>query len=128
MSSAGIPPDVRRFLDRHIDSAVQVELLLLLRGRAGRCSIDEIARELRIDPHHARDQVAGLRTSGVVAEQDGKFTYAPADAAIAAAVDHLAAAYETHRVAITSAIYSKPSGPIRSFSDAFRIRKDRDDG
>ena len=128
MSVGGIPADVRRFLDRHIDSIVQVEILLVLRRQTRMYAIEEVAAELRIDGQHALDQVAGLVQSGVIAEQDQKFSYAPPNAAIGRAVDNLASAYETHRVAITTAIYAKPSGPIRSFSDAFRLRKDQDDG
>ena len=46
---------------------------------------------------------------------DGKGNYLVAD---------LEKIYKTRRVSVISFIYSKPTDPLRAFSDAFKLRKD----
>ena len=41
-----------------------------------------------------------------------------------ARVSELEKIYKERRVSVISFIYSKPSDPLRAFSDAFRLRKD----
>jgi hypothetical protein len=57
-----------------------------------------------------------------------QYQFAPVDPAIAPAVAALAGLYATHRVSIISMIFSKPADRLRSFADAFRFRKDKNDG
>lgn len=42
----------------------------------------------------------------------------------AGTVANLERIYKERRVSVISFIYSKPSDPLRAFSDAFRLRKD----
>jgi hypothetical protein len=128
--SASIPEDVRNFLFQHIDSVEQLEVLLLLRMHADRgWSPEEVATELRTDARSVRERLDDLRGGGLLAaEPEGGLRYAPKSPALDRTVHAVAQCYETHRVAIITLIFSKPSDRIRSFADAFRLRKEEDDG
>lgn len=128
---------VKPFLARQIDSVVQLEVLLLVADRKPRSfSADQIARELRIDPAWADGQLALLSERGLLARStaiEAAYEYAPASNEIRDAVTALSRAYADRRVSVISEIYSKPpppsaADPLKSFSDAFRIRKDTTNG
>jgi hypothetical protein len=128
-----LPKDLQEFLSQHISSVVQVELLLLLHGSAPReWPAGAIARELRIEPGWARTQAQDLSERGLLESRSESgqvlFRFQPADPALAAAVGRLADAYTSRRVSIISFIYSRPIDQLKSFSDAFRLRKEKPDG
>ena len=132
MSQDEIPPNVRRFLSDHVESVVQVEALLLLHARPDVAfGSADVAAALKVEPAWAGAQLSNLRSRGILAEvAPGAYRWAPATAEIGSAVDGLARAYADRRVTVIGLIYARPSEPLRSFADAFRIRrdKDRDDG
>jgi hypothetical protein len=133
-----IPDEVKAFLAAHIESVLQLEILLLLHGRAPRqWTAAELAQELRIDAVWASNQLAGLADAGVLGvsaaaaapEATGPaYRYEPRTAEMDRAVAGLAREYEARRVTIIGLIFSKPIDKLRSFADAFRIRKDKTDG
>lgn len=127
-----ISADVRALIARHIESVVHLELLLLFQQSPARArTADAVASELRIESTWAAAQLAKLSTRGLlgVADPAGpSYRFAPASPDIARAVDGLALAYAARRVSVISLIYSKPSDPLRTFSDAFRLRKDDTNG
>ena len=132
MNEADIREDVRRFLAQHIESVVQLEVLLLLHAHADRdFSPPQVGTELRIDAAGAAEQLAKLCNTGLLSCTNNpspvyRFQAPPATADTVAA---LAKAYNDRRVTIISLIYSKPADKIRIFTDAFRIRKEKpDDG
>ena len=53
---------------------------------------------------------------------DPRYRYAPATEEQRGAVDKLAAAYQTDRVAVTKLIFAKPADPATTFANAFRLR------
>lgn len=128
--NGGIPDNVRSFVLQHIDSVAGLEVLLLVHDHRGRAwTPDEAAAELRIEPMAAESRLADLRDHGLVAgDAAAGFTFSPRTAAQGAAVADLARCYQTHRVAVITLIFSKPSDRIRSFADAFRLRRGEDDG
>ena len=132
MSEADIREDVRRFLAQHIESVVQLEVLLLLHARAtSEFSPQQVGTELRIDAAGAAEQLAKLCATGLLdCGGDPNPTYRfHASPATTDAVASLARAYNDRRVTIISLIYSRPVDKIRIFTDAFRIRKEKpDDG
>jgi len=125
-----IPQPVRAFIAAHVESVLQLELLLLLHAQAPRpWTADELARELRIDAAWASAQLASLAGAGVLdagAADPPAYRYAPRTPQLDAAVAGLARAYAARRVTVIGLIFSKPVAKIRSFADAFRFRKDRD--
>jgi hypothetical protein len=109
---------------------VQLEILLLLFGQRERAwSSDDIARELRVDAAWVDSQLGNLCTNGVVTCTTTKpltYQYQPKSPELDQAVVGLAQAYADRRVTVISMIFSKPIDKLRSFADAFKIRKDKD--
>lgn len=125
MGRTELPASVRNLIERHLESAADVETLLLLCQEVVWWNAVAVARELRID----RDQAAGIldrlsRTGLLGRGDDGTFRYEPRRPKIAEAVAQLVQLYPAYRVAIVSEIYARPSGPIRDFSEAFRMRRE----
>jgi hypothetical protein len=128
--SGEISDQCRAFILDNIGSVVQLEALLLLRRSGTPSTVDALARELRIEPNGALEQLTMLWRRGLLERLDNpeRDAYAPRTPAAAACVDALAAAYDDRRVTVISLIYSRPQDTVRVFADAFRLRKDEDDG
>jgi hypothetical protein len=113
---------LRAFIERHLTTAAQVDVLLLLHRERQAWAAAAVAKELRIDAHQAEHLMVLLAKAGLLQKDDDVFRYAPRTAALAARVDDLAEQFPAFRVAIISLIFAKPGASLRSFSDAFRIR------
>jgi hypothetical protein len=127
-----IPQQVRRFLSDHIESVVQMEILLLLHANPARAfSAADVGRELRIEPEWATTQLANLSARGILSADrvsDALYRYDPQTPQLDAAIAGLARAYTDRRVSIIGLIYSKPTDQLQSFADAFRLRREKDNG
>jgi hypothetical protein len=133
VSDEGIPQEVRAFITEHIGSVLQLELLLLLQKKRDRdFDAAEVVQELRIDPSWAAGQLDDLCAIGILAcdESNGtrRYRYSPKTPLLDSAVRSLDRAYTDRRVSVISLIFSKPTDKLRSFADAFRVRKDKSDG
>ena len=142
MVDDGIPARVKQLITEHVDSVMQLEVLLLLAGQGGQAArgwtAAELAQQLRVDPAWVDTTLRGLAATGLVTLTDSgasgaaaaaapEFRYAPRNAELAATVNELADAYAHRRVTVIGLIFAKPTDKIRSFADAFRLRKDRSD-
>lgn len=129
MAGGTLPPEVSALIARHIDSVVRLEVLLYLHGRApGRETAEAAAKELRVDAVWASGQLEELCARGFANFDESSprtYQYAPSTAQLASSVEALANAFAQRRVAVIAAIYSQPPDPLRTFSDAFKLRKDR---
>ena len=123
----GLPADVAQLIADRVESMEQVEILRFVRAEDARAwRADEIALKLRIDPGSAARNVAALAERGLLSADAGPpptYRYAPATAALRDAVDGLAEAYNSRPVTLVKAIYDRPAPALKSFADAFRIRK-----
>ncbi len=132
MSDAVIPPRVQRFIATHIDSIEKLEVLLLLRTQADReWTARDVSLELRIAETSAATRLADLAARRLVTERGGSpvaYRFAPASAEDAQDVTDLQDTYATRRVSVISFIFSKPLDKVRGFADAFRLKRDKDDG
>ena len=126
---SGLPADVHQFLYQNIESVEQLEVLLLLLRRPDRgWSPDEVARELYSHPASITRRLALLLGQGLLREiEPGCYQYAPRTAELHATVLRVADSYGERRVAVVTLIASKPIENVRAFSDAFRIRRPRED-
>jgi hypothetical protein len=80
---------------------------------------------LRIDLEQAAWVLSRLAADGLLTGDDhAGYRFETRARRKAHAVERLAALYPTYRVAIISLIFSKPSGAMHDFSDAFRLRED----
>ena len=127
-----IPVEVKALIGRHIDSVVQLELLLLFqRDPANIWTAADAARELRIEPAWTAAQLDQLASRGLlrgIENQGEAYRFAPESPEVGTAVNRLAQLYADRRVSIIALIYSKPTDSLRTFADAFRLRKDGKDG
>lgn len=127
---AVLPPEVEELISRDIDSVVRLEVLLQLHANRNTPLTAEAAAEaMRIDAGWARAQLEELRARGFVRQEGASdaYLFAPATEALAEGVDALARAYADRRVAVISTIYSRPADPLRSFTDAFNLRRRPED-
>lgn len=128
MVEGRLPEHLNRFLAEKIRSVSQLEMLLLVRSAPDRAwSADEICRALYIAPEMCIEQLEQLRASGLFATgtAPGQYQYAPQDPALADTMAELAVMYHQRRVTVITAIYSEPTDKIRTFADAFRLRKEK---
>jgi hypothetical protein len=130
----GISPCVKQFITDHVESVMQLEVLLLLAGHSGQprriWAAADLAQQLRIDSAWVDAQLRMMAAGGVVAVVEGsppQFRYEPRTTELSQTIDELAHAYNDRRVTVIGLIFSKPGDKIRSFADAFRLRKDKSD-
>ena len=119
-----LPAAVRHLIEHHLNSAADVDTLLLLCGTDALWTGPAVARQLRIDGEQAAGILARLARAGLLRTEGDSYRYAPRSHKLAEAVASLAQLYPAYRVAIVSEIYARPSGPIRDFSEAFRLRRE----
>lgn len=119
-----LPERVRALLDRHITSVEQLELLLVLQDApTQRFTPADAARRVGTAAHSAKIRLDELANAKLVEEGGGTYAYAATGERDQAVVE-LRRLYATHRVRIISRIFDKPPESVRSFADAFRLRKD----
>lgn len=132
MSDAAIPPRVQRFISTHIDSIEKLEVLLLMRARAEReWNARDVSMELRITEASAAARLQDLTARRLLVEHPSSplsYRYHPASSEDEQAVGELQETYNTRRVSVISFIFSKPLDKVRGFADAFRLKRDKDDG
>ena len=123
MTSDPLPDDIRELVVKKIESVAQLEALLFLRDHSGLgFDVGSLARQLFAPEPAVEVALARLQSDGFVKQEQGTFRY-EAPPGLSEKVDRLAASYRKHLVPITNLIHSKPSA-ARSFSDAFRFRKE----
>lgn len=132
MSDAAIPPRVQRFIATHIDSIEKLEVLLLLRSRAEReWNARDVSQELRITEASAAARLEDLTARRLLVKVSGStlsYRYGPVGAEDEQDVGELQATYSTRRVSVISFIFSKPLDKVRGFAEAFRLKRDKDEG
>lgn len=132
MSDAVIPPRVQRFISTHIDSIEKLEVLLLMRARADReWNARDVSMELRITEASAAARLQDLTARRLLVAQEGpplSYRYRPPSSEDDQAVAELQETYNTRRVSVISFIFSKPLDKVRGFADAFRLKREKDDG
>lgn len=124
---------VRALIVEHMRSVVELECLLLLHRDAARSwSANELAEELRIGADWAIRELADLTQRGFAAADGGtppRYKFSAPTPALRETVAQLATFYTEHRVSVIEMIYAKPAGsPLKSFADAFRLRKEPPSG
>jgi hypothetical protein len=121
------PADIKQFIADNIDTVAQLELLLLLRNDPSKgWSPQEAGAALYGAADVIALQLADLQSKRLLARgpKDQTFAYRPETPELAQLVDRLADLYRERRVAVITAVYTKPVDKIRSFADSFRLRKD----
>ncbi|HET7786865.1 MAG TPA: hypothetical protein VFL36_12910 [Myxococcales bacterium] len=121
-----LPDDVTRFIAEHVDNLEQLEILLLLRAQLSReLDAREVTAELRLGPSSASERLADMEARGFLAAQGDppRYRYSPDTAEKARLIDELARCYAERRVSVITRIFSPRSDAVRSFADAFKLRR-----
>jgi DNA-binding IclR family transcriptional regulator len=125
LSTGGSTDAVLAFVDRHIESIEQLEVLLLLAGSGRALSAAEIFQKIQSSQSSIEQRLGSLVTAGFVTRNEkGLYFFEPKEEAVRATVMDLADAYRTRRVRIIEAIYARKTDAVRTFADAFKFRKD----
>jgi len=103
-----LPTSVQDLIQQHLDSAADVETLLLLRRDHRGWTARAVARELRIDVEQAANILARLRRTGLLRRtEDGTYRFDPREPDLAGAVARLAQLYPAYRVAVVHQLYGR---------------------
>ena len=119
---------LRTFVNKHITSVEQIEVLLILLANPKRVwSIDEISAILRSSDHSIASRLQSLVSGGLaLGTPDLGYRYA-ATGRLHGLVEELQEEYGARRFSVIELVFSRPDA-ARSFADAFRLREDEDDG
>ena len=132
MENLSVPDDVRAFIGKYIGSVQQLEVLLCIcKEQQREWTAEEISRKLRINTTSVSNRMLNLWTKrllDVKEEPVRTFRYRPQEKKRDETIRKLAEIYEKNQMAILELIYSKTENDLRSFSDAFRLKKDEENG
>ena len=123
---SGLPDDVRGFVEAHITTVMQLEVLLHLAAAPTETfEPPQLSTRLGGSPDAVILALEQLVASRLVErdEEELRYRYAPASPELAAAVTAVAGTYANRKVAVVTLIFSTPSDDLRDFSNAFRFRK-----
>lgn len=119
-------PALRSFLQQRLSSVDQIEIVLLLMGDPARAwTAPEVAAAVGTAQESAAMRLFLLASGGLITfEATGipKYRYTGADAEAHALLTELAALYATDRAGV-AALVGAPPDPLRSFADAFKLKK-----
>jgi len=123
-----LPDDVQKFLQSHIDSIEQLELLRVLGENPTREWSDvELGGSVQAAAESLNAHLAALHARGMlsrVRRDDRSFwKYGPASSDLEAKVRRLLELYGQRPVTMIRLVYQRPASALRVFSDAFRLRK-----
>ena len=128
MSDPDFPEALRAFIREHIPDVDAAELLLhLSRQRQRRYDLQSLLADLKptaVSEATARKHLALFEERGlVVSPEPGLYQYHPESAELEEAVHALTRVYNARPVTMVRMIYALRDERIRSFADAFRIKK-----
>ena len=125
MADELIPPDIRDFIQRHVDSIAQLEALLLLVHQSEvEWTATGVAAHLYIDTDQAAHVLQQLCDDGLAGCKGDIYWFNGEPPQQRAVVERLAVLYSSHLIPVTNLVHAKPSG-ARAFAAAFKLRKDR---
>jgi len=124
-----IPEDMVHFIRECIDRLETLDVLLLLQtARARAWTVREVTDEMRSSPLAVASALETLHSRGLLAKDDETFSFRPRNAELEEKTLRLAACYREKRTAVITTIFSRPNDAVRSFAEAFRIKKGGSDG
>jgi hypothetical protein len=121
-----LPEVVRRFLDRHIFTASQLEVLLLLYDAGERRTLAELSRETALPQTSLGPWLDAFVSRGLLGRDGDAYWCAPADPGLAHDLQAVAETWARRKTTVTRYIYASAQDPLVRFADAFRFRRTED--
>ena len=128
MSANDIPENVRQFLSQYIGTVNDLEVLLMLMQVRREWRALEVGERMYLDEDSARAVLSRLVASGLIEAMDEdpvRYHYR-ASGDTDAVIQCLADTYARMRVRVIELVYQSPTRVIQSFSDAFRIKREKE--
>jgi hypothetical protein len=128
VSSGEITTEIERFIRDNVDSVEQLEVLLLLRSAPDKeWGALEVSQTLYRQPESVATRLNDLRERGFLSVNQAspplyQYSPNPQDSEIITGLEH---SYRVRKDAVIQMIFSKPKDSLRTFSDAFRIRRNK---
>jgi hypothetical protein len=121
-----LPANVDRFLRTSFRSLWELELLLMLhRQNSRQWTADDLVHELRASVLIIADALEALQKAGlVVKSRSDAYQYRPASPELDNLVGEVRSVYAGAPVAVTEAILSAPNSSVRTFAEAFKIKRE----
>ena len=121
------PEDVRRFIDGHVASVDQLELLRLLwEAPEAVWTGADLAADLQTSPAEAVAQLTALQRRGLLQVEAGGaeplYRYGARDAELDGLLRTTLQHYRERPVSMIKFVAARAKDPLRSFADAFRVR------
>ena len=128
MTDPDFPEELRSFIQETIPSVDAAELLLLFALHPDQHSrVDAVIESMRptaLSEAAARGYLQHFQARGLIAQSENEsFRYAPVTLELDAMVRALTRVYNERPVTLVRLIYSSKDEKIRSFADAFRLKK-----
>ena len=123
-----LPADVVSFLDSHVESIDQLEILRILgEGPSRAWPVASLAAEVQTSARDLAVHLTALRDRGLLnfegAGAEFVWRYAPATPELAAIVLRVLQIYRERPVSMIKLVYARVDDPLRAFANAFRLRK-----
>ena len=128
MSRPAINSEVLQFLDQHVHSIRQLELLLLICSSAHAWSVKEAAKALYSSQNSTQAWLEEFKLQGVLTcDADSKYLYHPETSAFKKVISQLAEEYKVRPLKVVEAILNRSTNQMMSFLHAFQIKKEGSD-
>ena len=127
--SEPLPSEVLYLVHHYLPTMEHVELLLMLaRDDTRRWTPAEAAAEAKSTVAGTHTRLRDLERAGLAVADpaDEAYRYSPATATFRNATEELRRIYNTRPVSLVRAVYERPPSALRSFADAFRLRREDD--
>ena len=123
MDEYSLPPEVQRLITDALASMDHVEVLFQL-AQAKDATLERLVETVHITATQLAKVLLDLEQARVITK-DGASYRVTQNSGDRAAIDAFVTAYNTRPVTLIRAVYARPS-PVRSFADAFRVRREDD--
>jgi len=123
MDEYSLPPEVQRLIADALASMDHVEVLFQL-AQADDLTFERLVQTVHVTPAQLGKVLQDLEQAKVITKHGASYRVTQ-NSRNRASIDAFVTAYNTRPVTLIRAIYARPS-PIRSFADAFRLRREDD--
>lgn len=131
MVADNISDEVKKFIYKYIESLAELEILLFFYNNQSQ-SYDShmIAIEMRNNPHSVLMTMKVLNSYDflILDDPDNKIYSYNRGNKDDSCIRQINSTYINYRHSLITLIFSRPSDSIRSFADAFKFKKDKDNG